>query len=862
MILRWWQVGLRNCSARARRTLLHSAAVIIACALVTAMTHGVNAVERTIWLWHDRWMGAVDLYVARPARQAFEQSAWQAIAADPDVAVASARLHGSAMLRANGRADSVALKGKSLPSDPQVHPQDLLTGRQLDDPAAREIILEPPSAERLGVGVGDTVEVMIFDDAYPFTVVGITHRPALPSIIPPTTHVPLAAAQQLLNKPGQVDAVYVQARPGVAPKALADRLGAELGGDFQFRTTADRSQTLLSNIRLLRANTWGLSSLVLLVAMFLIFATISCGMVRRIRLLGVLRCVGASRWQLAQLVLIESLPLALLGVAVGMPLGLGGSVLGVHLLREKLQAGWQLYPGGLALAAAGTILAALAGAAIPAAWAARVTPMEAFRMPARTLRPRWLIVSAGAGVVLLAVPWVYAATVTQPHWLIGGMVLLGIPSAIAGMFLVSPLLLATLGRALARLMGPVLRLGPALVDGQLRHALWRSAAVATAVGLCLAMVASAYMRTESIVAGVELPTDFPDMVVLAPQGLPYETTAEMIRRAGAPRWTGLNGFPVELEGAGTEGDNSLLQALMSWRHGNTWFLSVDPDRAEAVMQLSYVEGDAATARAKLQEGDYLVIPARMSEVMDRHVGDKMVFLRGDDRIEFEVAAVADSLAIEAVGHVYDLNELYLQNAAHTVIGSAESALQRFNQGEYSILLIDVESTEQAQQLAMAFQQAWPGENITSITSLRAMKNRMTGQFRSITQLIALVAGLLAAAVAAVGVANAMQANVYSRRHEMGVLHAVGMTRWQLIRLILGEALVVAVVGAVLGLAVGVLVASAGNRTHLTLTGQSLKLAVPAGKIALAAAMAIGATLLASLLAAGRAGRAKVLDLLR
>ena len=74
-------------------------------------------------------------------------------------------------------------------------------------------------------------------------------------------------------------------------------------------------------------------------------------------------------------------------------------------------------------------------------------------------------------------------------------------------------------------------------------------------------------------------------------------------------------------------------------------------------------------------------------------------------------------------------------------------------------------------------------------------------------LIGLLYGLLALAIviAILGIVNTLALSVVERRREIGMLRAVGMQRKQVRRTIYLESLLIAVFGAVLGLAIGLAV---------------------------------------------------------
>ena len=67
-----------------------------------------------------------------------------------------------------------------------------------------------------------------------------------------------------------------------------------------------------------------------------------------------------------------------------------------------------------------------------------------------------------------------------------------------------------------------------------------------------------------------------------------------------------------------------------------------------------------------------------------------------------------------------------------------------------------------------------------------------------------VLALIAMMVAALGVVNTLTMNVMERTREIGMLRGVGMTRWQVVQMILAEAGLLGLIGGILGLVLGVI----------------------------------------------------------
>jgi putative ABC transport system permease protein len=133
------------------------------------------------------------------------------------------------------------------------------------------------------------------------------------------------------------------------------------------------------------------------------------------------------------------------------------------------------------------------------------------------------------------------------------------------------------------------------------------------------------------------------------------------------------------------------------------------------------------------------------------------------------------------------------------------------------------------------------------------------QVAQIDQLLGLMYGLLGLAlvIALIGIANTLALSIYERTHELGLLRAVGMTRRQLRGVVRGESVVIALLGTVEGLVVGVLL---GCAVVIALKSQGVtRLSVPVTQLVIVAVLAGLAGVVAAM---GPARRAARLDVLR
>jgi putative ABC transport system permease protein len=115
-------------------------------------------------------------------------------------------------------------------------------------------------------------------------------------------------------------------------------------------------------------------------------------------------------------------------------------------------------------------------------------------------------------------------------------------------------------------------------------------------------------------------------------------------------------------------------------------------------------------------------------------------------------------------------------------------------------------------------------------------------------------GLLAAAVATLGIANTLALAVTEGTREFGLLRAVGMTARQLAAMIRWESVITAVSGALLGLTVGSGVGAAVARAVTVQQAGMATITLPASQLLVDLVLAGTAGLLAAAVPAHRAAR--------
>jgi putative ABC transport system permease protein len=115
---------------------------------------------------------------------------------------------------------------------------------------------------------------------------------------------------------------------------------------------------------------------------------------------------------------------------------------------------------------------------------------------------------------------------------------------------------------------------------------------------------------------------------------------------------------------------------------------------------------------------------------------------------------------------------------------------------------------------------------------------------------------LAVFVSIFGMINTLVLSVYERTREIGMLRAVGMTRRQVRRMIRQESIITALIGAAVGLPLGIFLAALVNRA---LSEYDVRFAIPWGQLFVLTIVAVVIGILAAIMPARRAAKLNPLE---
>ena len=788
------------------------------------------------------------------------------------------------------------LYGINLDTDLKLREYPVSEGRMLTPGDSWACLVEEPFAKEYKVGLGDYL--LVWDESrerpQALEIVGLFERPRVGKIQKSTAIMKLEVLQRITQKYALVSGIDIALKDS-DPEALqmADarirRIARQMAPNAQVRSAEARMRQVRvaqDNQRLVLVM---LACVGVLTALFIILSTLSMGMVERVRQLGLLRCIGMTRFQLAYLVMFEVLPLGAGGIALGVVGGLGLTALSVWLVPDYVGT-FVVSWSGIALAVGSGLLTTFIAAALPALAVIRVSPLEAAHPSATRPRVVYLVAVALLALLILAFQYVWSSERIIRDVNFVSMAAVGVVMLYFGYAFFAAPAVRLIGSWAVVVAAVFLRMRTRLLQDQVGYAVWRSAGICCGLMVGLSLVVAIIVVNESVTAGWQFPKQFPAAFAWSYGQLSSDTPQRVGRVPGVGRYTVANSVNMIVE--------ERVPLMEKVQLSVTWFMGVNPDTFLDLVKLQFLEGDEADTREKLKEGGYLVVADDFSRSRNKHLGDVVKVY--DEHVlrwrRFKVAAVVRSPALDIAAAYFQLSSEYSVAASGSVMGSNEDLKTLFGIDGANLVLLDfdlppepvpadwppasgaindLEVHAKYYDESIPVERRWqrwreqqvlydlrevlddPGARVGSVADL---KDEIDQQLNSVTGLLTAIPSV-ALLVAAVGVANLMTANVTARAKQIAILRAVGATRGLILRMVIGEAAVLGLLGCAMGLTLGLHLAQ--NITHYVdrMWGFQVRMELPWGYMGLSAALTIGLCVLAGVIPARHAARTNITDAL-
>jgi len=822
------------------RTALTLSGVIIGVASVVAVILTSAATRASYGELFQTLAGRAQLEVTAAGDAAMDLALAEKLEQVPGVLVAAPSIERYTILYSQGRRFPLPAIGVDAIRDLKVRDFEIREGTYLTgEGETPEVLLDASFAGSIGVAVGDEVKMMTKAGLQTGKVVGLVAPKKAGGFVPGgSLFLDIAHLENWFRLADQATSISLLLDDKVDLEEIKASIRPLLPPGIVVQPPAARANLGQEAFKGAEQGLEFASALCLAMSAFVILNTFLMNLSERRRQLAILRAVGGTQAQIAQLLLVEALALGIIGTAIGLPLGWAGSIWIADRMFSTAGAMGpqvQLSMNAILWGAAIGPLTTLLGCAVPAVFAAKISPMEALRASAPQVDTKaWNPLTIG-GVVLFVVMFALQ---------------LGVIWSLVPVWAATPVgvtLMASVVLVIPAFVGPLTKLSSAVLRpflGYERH---------------IAANGLVRQRTRS---GFTMGVVYAAIGVALGQGTLIMNNLDDVR--GWYRRTMAGDYVVRNTGAGQTGDQETMLLSDATRDelaalpGVARVDSLRLVRGEAAdtpvlivirsltdeetLPLSLIEGDAETIRSQLRAGEVVL----GTVLANRHGWS------AGDSIELKTPAGPRQVKVAGTASEYYVG-------GNVVIMERVAAGRLFPLEGADAYLIQAGSRER--ELADAALRPYCEEHGYVLTSFSELSAAMELVLASV------VAGLWALqivgfAVAGIGVVNTLTMNVLEQTREIAVMRAVGMTRWQVRRMILAQASITAVAGVVVGVLAGILTAYLMTLSMLPLLGYSLPFKLDSSLLIGVPMLAVAIVLIASLLPAERAARMPLQTALR
>lgn len=697
----------------------------------------------------------------------------------------------------------------------------------------KAVALSSDFARRHGLRQGDNVRVQVNGREENLTVAFVLKGAALAGAGDHFAAMDIGWAQEFLGRRGFLNSIQVRLAPKADRDALEKNLRARLPANVEVAAPSRRSRQIDQMLAGFQLNLTAMSMVSLLVGAFLIYNAIAASVVRRRREIGILRSLGTSAPQIRAIFLGQALVAALIGTMLGLGFGnllarellaaVSGTVSSLYTLVDVQHVALNLR--SYLVASVLGLGSALMAAWFPAASAARLPPVQALIPGVAPERddatPRRNLAYAILAEIL-AVLACLGALQSGPAWLS----FLAAFFALAGASLLAPSFISLLARGCRCFPKHLLALQ--LAAQNFRRSLARNsvtvAALACAVAMASAVSVMIFSFRETVTAWISQ-TLVADLFVTPASNEITGPTAFLPEEA-------LHFFEKRNDVAAVD---TFRQIELPFREKRLAFAGI---RADGPRFFPFVSGDPAKLMEKFRHDRCVIV----SESFAR----RFHFARGD---MLPLPTPHGSISLPIAGIFYD----YTRDQG-VVFTNSVTFVELFGDRRINSVGIYLRKEADADEVTKEFRAQFSRRGEYALYSNSALRQRAFEIFEQ-TFAVTYVLRAIAVIVAVIGIFLSFTTLTFERARLFAIMRSLGLTRSQLRRTVVAEAVLVALASSALGLLAGAALAEiltgVVNRAFF---GWTIRLRWPWGTLALTPVWLLLAAIVAALIPAFRAAR--------
>jgi putative ABC transport system permease protein len=706
------------------------------------------------------------------------------------------------------------------------------------------IMISRAFAERHGLKEEDKLPLYTSQGRKEFTIRGIFKPIGLGEVFGGNVAaMDVYSAQFVFHRGRNFDRIDIMTDPHVPLEHVQAALRQKLPAGFDVDRPAARGEEMEKTVAAMRQGLTITSFVALLVGVFIIFNSFSIAVNQRWKEIGILRALGVEQRNIQRMFLGEAVLMgaigSLLGVASGFYMASGATrivsdIVAVIYARATTPQPPAFHPDYAMVSLALGIVASLIAAWLPARAASRLNPVLALHNIETRQREAvlgWPRMVSGLALTALGVALVRFA----PPRVGDFSQFIYVAMMLLGLIVILPKVAQWLARALRPLMDGAFGSEGVLAVDTMIHAPRRTSATVGAlmVGLTFVFSTGAYIQSyERMVLRWMDRSVNADLYVtasLAARSRTYHFTEDLGQRIAA--------LPM------VKRVENVRFTFVPYRDDEVAVIAIDMDGWLARVANPIDEGDEEQVREMMPRGEGVLIARNFSTRWDVRVGDRLQLETPTGRFDRPIIGLVEDYSSEK-GTVYMDRALYKQ-------------FWRDSGVDY----VDVNLKPGADRVAAKrdIERLIAGQQRAFVYTNQEYKNWVLGlinQFFTINYIQMVVAIL----VAVIGIVNTLIISVSERRREIGVLRAIGGERRQIRKMVLLEAVAIALIGVVMGAVANIFNTYFLVRTAaVLLAGFTIPFAFPLSLIVMTLPLVVAIALVAAWWPARRAVQLKVVE---
>ena len=555
------------------------------------------------------------------------------------------------------------------------------------------------------------------------------------------------------------------------------------GGQAVVRTIEEQNQSLQSAMVGMKTgfSMCGVASLI--VGMFLVYIVLSVSVAERRHEIGILLALGATRHQVWRLFAGEAFLLGAVGSALGIPVGWGLAYLGLRPMQDAIGDFFasmnlrqiELSTELIALAFAVGILSAVIASLVPAVEAACEKPAAAVRRVPKEAPVSHLVVHivATGALVLGGMGMILVRDYIPKRWGTYG----GLSLVMIGALLAAPLFAQVAARGLVPIARRFFPIEWRLAADNMVRSPGRTGMVigALAAGVCLIVETAGIIvsNRKAILRWVDT-----------------SIAADIVVTSGSPVGSGgQNKQMDENLGDKLKKIPGVEEVLPNRMRTDILFKDVRVAISTTVADKAYVLGgerlnkpdEAKLLKSMAHDENSVIVSGNFSSLYHVHKGDFITLNTPNGEVKFHVIGAVED-------YTWNLGTIFM-NRRDYLVHWQDPSVTVFEVYLYPGVDPDIALEKIHKKLGAQY-------DLHPLTRVK-LKEHIVDIIEKLYR-VALGQEIVVVLVSGLGVVTALLISVLQRRREMGLLRAIGASQAQVVYLVLAEASLMGVFGAILG----------------------------------------------------------------